>query len=81
MTMDDLYIKMIANTKKLKDNESLQQKSLSTQQTTKLFQILESHILSNTNVLSNFDTFTAFFSKYSPQLLYAFEKSLQGKTD
>ena len=79
--MDDLYIKMIANTKKLKDNDLLQQKSLNNQQTTKLFQILESNILSNQNVLSNFDVFTSFLVKYSPQLIYAFEKSLQGKSD
>lgn len=72
---------MIANTKKLKDNDLLQQKSLNNQQTTKLFQILESNILSNQNVLSNFDVFTSFLVNYSPQLIYAFEKSLQGKSD
>lgn len=80
-TMDDLCIKMIANTRKLKDDAVKDQKPLSTQQVTTLFQILENDLLSNTVVVENFDDFVAFFRMNSPKFVASFEKTISGKSD
>lgn len=80
-TMDDLCIKMIANTRKLKDDAVKDQKPLSTQQVTTLFQILENDLLSNPVVTENFDEFVAFFRTNSPKFVSSFEKTITGKSD
>jgi hypothetical protein len=83
--MDDLCIKMIANTRKLKEDAakalSKDQKPLSTQQVTTLFQILENDILSNPIVNDNFDDFVGFFRSNSCKIIASFEKSISGKSD
>ena len=87
--MDALCIKMIANTRKLKQSgdksgdksDGTDQKSLSTLQVTKLFQILERDFLSHDIVQNNMTEFTEYLSKYSYRIIGNFEKVVKGKSD
>lgn len=83
--MDDLCIKMIANTRKLKEEVAKtlnqDQKPLSTQQVDRLIQIFENEILCYSKVVDNFDDFLSFMKCNSAKIIASFEKSLNGKTD
>jgi hypothetical protein len=72
--MDNLFIKMIANKSKLKDDESAKSKSLDGAQVTRLFQILEQDVITNTTVQEHFEDFVAYFRKYMPVVISSFEK-------
>ena len=73
--MDDLFIKMIANKSKLKEDESSNRaKSLTSTQVSKLFQILEQDVMTNSTVQAHFDDFVSYFRKYMPAVIASFEK-------
>lgn len=74
--MDVLCIKMIANSKKLKNQEDKDP-----QQMNKLFQILEQEISKSKTISDNFDAFLLHFRKYVVYLVNTFEKHEQGKGD
>lgn len=75
--MDDLCIKMIANTKKLK--QAKEDGSLSTNYKAKLFQILESKYIENSFINQNLEEFTTFFDEYNKHIIMMFQKTLCGK--
>lgn len=77
--MDDLCIKMIANTKKLKDegNKMKQdQKPLSSQQVDRLIQIFETHFYSNFFIARNVEKFTIFLKSNSQDIIDAFIRTI-----
>ena len=79
--MDDLYIKLLANTRKLKDTDKDKGISLSTQEVQKLFQILEKSYLCYSSVIGNIKEFSVFLESNSSKIVSAFEKTMAGKGD
>lgn len=82
--MDDSYIKLIVNAKKLKpDNNSQSKTNASTteHQLRKLNQIFESCFLNNGIVTTNFDDFCNYIKFISPKLIQNFQKNFVGKED
>lgn len=80
--MDDLYIKMIANTKKINQpSTNNKSKPLTTSQVEKLFQILENNYLCYASVSDNMKDFSLFLERNAPKIVAFFEKSINGKCD
>jgi hypothetical protein len=86
--MDDSYIKLIINTKKLKqDSPSKSNAPIITTNTTtekqlrKMNQIFESCFFSNGIVTSNFDSFCNYIKLISPKVIQNFQKNFVGKQD
>lgn len=71
--MDDMYIKMIANTKKLKPQDVDARPSLSASQEARLFQILQAGALSSPSVLARFEEFVEAVSLHVRQTIERFE--------
>ena len=74
--MDDLCIKMIANSKKLKtekpDNPLSGCKG-------KLFQILETKYITHPAIQDHMTEFSRFMDDYNPTIIAMFQKSVHGK--
>lgn len=80
--MDDLYIKLIANTKKLNTPPQEQDaKTLTSNQVSKLFSVFEKSFLCFDSVSKNTKEFTAFLEKHAPRIVMSFEKQLYGKVE
>lgn len=76
--MDDLYIKMIANTKKIKASKG-QGSAFDAENVSRLVKILERDVLAYECVVENYDDFVNFFARAMPTLVVSFEKTLVGK--
>lgn len=74
--MDELYIKMIANTKKLKDDGDKILKPLSSQQVEKLIQIFEHYYKSHDIVANNFNEFSDFLKNNSIDIVNSFARTM-----
>lgn len=74
--MDDLCIKMIANSKKLKTEKP--EKSLSDCKG-KLFQILETKYIAHPVVQDHLVEFARFMEDYNRTIIAMFQKSFNGK--
>jgi hypothetical protein len=79
--MDDLYIKLLANNRKLKVTEKDKDRCLSTQEVHKLFQILERNFLCYNSVSSNIREFSIFLEANASKIVGTFEKTMSGKGD
>jgi hypothetical protein len=79
--MDDLYIKLIANTKKLNQPADTNPKTLTSSQVSKLFQILEKHYMCYDSVSGNIKEFSNFLERNANKIVTYFEKSISGKYD
>lgn len=76
--MDDLCIKMIANTRKLKvpsEDASLNDSHYRN----KVIQILHDKYFENSILVSNMKDFCQFLEEYEKTIMVMFEKTLQGK--
>lgn len=77
--MDDLYIKMLANKKKLSSEKTSEASSLGSKDIQYLFQILEKNYFPYQSVSGNLREFAKFIENNSAKIISAFEKTLTGK--
>lgn len=81
---DEMYIKLLANSKKMcktkvntQSNNS--KSSLSDKHVHKFLSYVEKDLMCYSIVQSNFDEFIIFLQRYSPRIVASFEKSITGK--
>lgn len=72
ISMDDLFIKMIANTKKLRQAQDGDARSLSSSQEARLFQILLSAVMASPAALERFEELAVHLSKRIPEVVAEF---------
>lgn len=82
-TEDDLYMKMIANTKKIakKQGDEISPDEIDRSKLQKVFQILLEKCNRNATVTANFDLFCDYLLHNLPTLLSGFNKYVSGKKD